>query len=88
MFIAIVHDIHDPDRFQERAKQVFPLPDALRVHHFLPASDLSEAVCLYEAPTIDAVRDYLDPALGDSSTQHYFPVAEQQAMGLPERMLT
>jgi hypothetical protein len=88
MFIAIVHDIHDPARFQARAEQVFPLPDALRVHHFLPASDLSEAVCLYEAPTIDAVRDYLDPALGDSSTQHYFPVAEQQAMGLPERVLT
>lgn len=83
MFIAITHDIHDPKQFQARAKHVFPLPPELHVHQFLPAEDLSEAVCLYEAPSLGEVREYLDGALGDSSTQHYFPVAEQQAMGLP-----
>jgi hypothetical protein len=85
MFIAIVHDIHDPDQFQARAEHVFPLPEELHVHHFLPATDLSEAVCLYEAPSVSQLRDYLDEKLGDSSTQHYFPVAERGAMGLPRR---
>lgn len=83
MFIAIEHDIHDPAQFQKCADDVFPLPDDLRVHHFLPASDLSRAVCLYEAPSIERLRYFLDPALGEASSQSYFAVAEEQAIGLP-----
>jgi hypothetical protein len=83
MFIAIKHDIHDPRSFQARAEDVFPLPEGLWLHHFLPADDLSEAVCLYEAPSVDHVRDHLDAKLGDASTQRYFPVSESHAVGLP-----
>ncbi|MFW6174781.1 MAG: hypothetical protein ACOC5K_03295 [Chloroflexota bacterium] len=87
MFIAIVHDIHDPAKFQECAQQVFPLPEGLRVHQFLPAMDLRRAVCLYEAPSIDQLRAYIDGTLGDASTQRYFPVAGEHAIGLPNREL-
>jgi hypothetical protein len=85
MFIAIEHEIHDPRRFEECAGRVFPLPSGLHVHQFLPATDLRRAVCLYEAPDVDAVRSHLDPVLGDASTQRYFPIAEAQAIGLPRR---
>jgi hypothetical protein len=85
MFVAIEHEIHDPARFQECAEQVFPLPAGLHVHQFFPATDLSKAVCLYETESIDQLRDYLDRALGESSTQYYFPVAEDHAIGLPTR---
>ncbi len=84
MFIAIEHDIHDPTRFQERAEGVFPLPDDLHLHQFLPAEDLSRAVCLYEAPSVDRVSEHLESRLGDASTQRYFPVADSQAVGLPD----
>lgn len=87
MFIAIEHRIHDADAFQERGEQVFPLPDDLHVHHFLPATDLSRASCLYEAPSVDRLRTFLDGKLGDASDQTYFPVAETAGMGLPERRL-
>jgi hypothetical protein len=87
MFVAIVHEIHDPAKFQQRAEQVFPLPGELHVHHFLPSTDLSQAVCLYETPSVERLSDYLDAALGDSSTQRYFPVAGQHAMGLPSPAL-
>jgi hypothetical protein len=83
MFIAIEHEIHDAAKFQKCAERVFPLPEGLRVHQFLPASDLSRAVCLYEAKSVDAVREHLDAALGEASTQRYFPVAEAHAIGLP-----
>ncbi len=83
MFIAIDHEIHDPERFQQCAEQVFPLPEGLHVHQFLPAPDLSKAACLYEAPSVERLQAYLDAALGDASTQHYFPVAETHAIGLP-----
>lgn len=87
MFIAIVHEIHDPTKFQQCAEEVFPLPEDLHVHYFLPATDLSQAVCLYEAPSVDRLRDYIDGTLRDASTQYYFPVADQHAMGLPVRQL-
>jgi hypothetical protein len=85
MFIAIEHKIHNPDRFQERGQQVFPLPEDLHVHHFLPATDLTRAVCLYEAPSVERLSSYLDGKLGDASTQRYYPVAEEVAIGLPGR---
>lgn len=84
MFIAIQHEIHDAEKFQQCAKEVFPLPEHLQLHQFYPATDMKEAVCLYEAPSIDQLSEYLDQKLNDSSTQHYFPVMTEHAMGLPE----
>lgn len=84
MFIAIEHHIHDPESFQKCAEDVFPLPDGLHVHQFFPATDMSRAVCLYEASTIERLSEYLDGTLGDSSTQQYFPIETEHAIGLPE----
>ncbi len=84
MFIAIEHKIHNPQKFQECAENVFPLPDDLHVHHFFPSQDMSRAVCLYEAPSIDRLSNYLDEKLNPASTQQYFPVLTEHAIGLPE----
>ena len=83
MFITIIHEIHDPKQFQECAQRVFPLPEGLHVHQFLPATDMRQAACLYEAPSVDQLRDYIDGTLGKASSQRYFPVNEQHAVGLP-----
>lgn len=83
MFIAIEHSIHDPEQFQKRAEDVFPLPDELHVHQFFPAEDMSRAVCLYEAPSVDQLSKYLNGKLGEASTQQYFPVNPEPAIGLP-----
>lgn len=85
MFVAIEHDIQDAAKFQQRAEKAFPLPDGLHVHIFLPASDLSYATCLYEAKSVDQVREFVDGLLGDSSRNRYFPVSEGHAIGLPRR---
>ncbi len=84
MFIAIEHEIHNPEQFQTCAEDVFPLPDELYVHQFFPAADMSRAVCLYEAPSIDLLSEYLDNKLREASTQHYFPVLSEHAIGLPD----
>ena len=84
MFIAIEHTIHDPEKFQKCAEEVFPLPDDLHVHQFFPAKDMSRAVCLYEAPSIKRLSEYLDAKLNPASTQQYFPVLTEHAIGLPE----
>jgi hypothetical protein len=84
MFIAIEHKIHDPKKFQQCAEEVFPLPGDLHVHQFFPAKDMSRAVCLYEAPSIERLSEYLDAKLNPASTQQYFPVLSEHAIGLPE----
>lgn len=84
MYIAIEHKIHDPEKFQICAEEVFPLPDDLHVHQFFPAKDMSRAVCLYEAPSIERLSEYLDGKLGESSTQQYFPVNTEHSIGIPE----
>jgi hypothetical protein len=86
MLIAIEHEIHDASAFQACAQEVFPLPSGLRIYHFLPATDMSRAACLYEAASVDELRDYIDGTLGDASTQRYFPVDEANAIGVPERV--
>lgn len=84
MYIAIEHEIHDPQKFQQCAEAVFPLPDHLHVHQFFPSADMKKAVCLYEAPSVEELSNYLEEKLHQASTQHYFPVLTEHAMGLPE----
>ncbi len=88
MFIAIEHEIHDPEKFQKCAEEVFPLPDDLHVHQFFPAPDLSRAVCLYEAPSVNRLSSYIDTKLNEASVQRYFPVLTEQAIGLPETVIS
>jgi hypothetical protein len=84
MYIVIQHDIQDPQLFQNCAEAVFPLPDHLQLHHFLPSADMKKAVCLYEAPSVENLSTYLDAKLNPASKQFYFPVLTEHAMGLPK----
>lgn len=84
MFIVIQHQIHNPEKFEESAKAVFPFPEELQVHQFLPAPDLTKAVCLYEAPSVERLSQYLDDKLNEASTQQYYPVLTEHAIGLPQ----
>ena len=82
MFIVIEHEIHNPEKFQACAEHIMPLPEGLHLHHFLPAPDLSRAWCLYEAQSVRQLSAHIDGTLKDASTQRYFPVDEQHAIGL------
>jgi hypothetical protein len=84
MYVIIQHQIHDPQSFQACAEKAFPLPEDLTVHFFLPARDFSHATCLYEAPSLERVRDFVDGLLGACCTNTYHAVAAEHAMGLPE----
>ena len=87
MFVAIYHEIHDRDLFKTKVNQMAPPPDSLRRHQFFTATDLTKAACLWEAPSIDELRSYIDPSLEPASTQTYFAVYEERAVGLPASQL-
>jgi hypothetical protein len=59
-------------------------PAGVEVFHFLPANDASAADCLWQADSLDALRDYLDPATRGISENTYFEVDSRLAMGVPQ----
>ena len=85
MYVGVMHRIHDADAFFSRGEALFDPPAGIRGITFCPSKDASEAICLWEGPSVDAVRGLIDGTMGDSSENTYFEVDAERAMGLPER---
>jgi hypothetical protein len=84
MRIGVVHRISDPERALESGQTLFEPHEGVQLLQFVPSRDMRNATCIWESDSIDTVRELVDGALGDTSTQTYFEVATDQAMGVPE----
>jgi hypothetical protein len=86
MHIAVVHRITDPEKFfsMDAEEVAGGGPPDVRGRQFFPSTDRSEAVCLWEADSIDSLRNYLDPATEGVAENKYFEVDAERSMGLPE----
>jgi hypothetical protein len=85
MYIVAQHRIKDAARFWSLSPQG---PGAPRLQAAYPSHDRTEGVCLWESDSIDALRDSLDPLVGDAAENTYFEVDVGFAVGLPERAAT
>ena len=84
MFFAVNHNISDPGQFWSRAQESLPnLPDGIKVHGVYPNADMNEAVCIWEADSLEQITDYLEGKTGDVSNNTYLVINEGNAMGLP-----
>jgi hypothetical protein len=88
MKVGVIHRISDPEAAQSAGQSLFEPHAGVQLLQFFPSQDLSTATCLWEAESIDAVRDLVDPTLGDASEQTYFAVATEQSVGLPQAAST
>jgi hypothetical protein len=86
MNIVAQHRITDPEKFSSMdAKEVAGGgPPGVQLRQFFPPQDGSVAICLWEADSIDTLRDYLDPATAGVTENTYFEVDEERALGLRE----
>ena len=86
MHVVVLHRITDSEKFfSVDAEEVAGGgPPGVQGRQFFPSQDRSVAVCLWEAPSIDTLRDYLDPATAGMSENTYFEVDGERATGLPE----
>jgi hypothetical protein len=87
MYVAIVHQVKDAQAFLSRGERLADAsnaPPGVVGRQFCPSKDLSAATCVWEAGSVDVVRDYVDPTLGDSSENTYFEINTEYALGLPE----
>ena len=85
MHVVVQHRITDSEKFfSANAEEVAGGgPPGVSGQQFFPSQDRSVAVCLWETPSIDALRDYLDPATAGMSANTYFEIDEERALGLP-----
>jgi hypothetical protein len=84
MKIGVIHRISDPETAQSRGQSLFSPPEGVQLLQFCPSQDFSTATCIWEADSVEEVRNLVDPTLGDASEQTYFAVAAEQAVGLPQ----
>lgn len=83
MFVSIHHQIHDGTLWKAKIVAMPRPPAGLRRQQFLTSTDFTQTACLWETPSIDELRGYIDPSLEPASTQTYFQVYEERAVGLP-----
>lgn len=84
MFISVIHRVNDPDAFEAAVVSATPkLPADLKVHLTATSDDRSTVICLWEAPSVDKVRDVVEAHLGHASKNEYIPINPSKSMGLP-----
>ncbi len=87
MFVAVEHEISDPERFWGKAQEIVPtLPANLKLHHCFPNKDGSRGICVWEGESVVAVKSFLEPKVGDVSSNDYFEVENKEAVALPSQL--
>jgi len=83
MHVTAIHSISDPERFWSAIQQAGDPPEGMTLHSTLPSPDGSKAVCLWEADSVERVRGLVEETTGNASSNEFFEVDEQRALGLP-----
>ena len=83
MYIVVNHAISNPEKFWGLAKAM-TVPAALRLHSVFPSTDGAKGTCLWEAQSVDAVKQFVDGATNAFSKNDYMAVEAGSALGLPK----
>jgi hypothetical protein len=91
MYVVVQHQIKDPQPAFSRGEKLIKnegAPAGVRVLQFYPSADGSAVTCLWEADSVEAIQEYVDSTLGDSSENTCYEVDTEQAfadrpLGLP-----
>jgi hypothetical protein len=89
MYILVQHSISEPVKFLKAAEELnAKLPASVKLHHVFSAPDGTKAVCVWEASTITAVKDLLEPATAKFGRNDYFEVPNKEGIVLPTIAVT
>jgi hypothetical protein len=82
MYVIVIHQFQDPPAAFERGQKLVMnegAPPGVRGLQFYPATDGSAAACLWESDSVEAIQEYVDSTLGDTSVNTCFEVDSEQA---------
>jgi hypothetical protein len=80
MHVIAIHSISDPDAFWGGQ---LDLPSGTVLSTVAPNNDGKRAICIWETDSVDTVRNLVEAAAGQISSNEYFAVDEGKAQGLP-----
>lgn len=82
MYILVHHTVHDPDVFWSTVERS-EIPSGLTLHQSIPARDGSRATCLWEGPSVEAVRGFVEPLVGSAATNEYSEAENREGVAMP-----
>jgi hypothetical protein len=82
MYVVAQHTFLDREKALEVGQALFNPPAGITLHYFLPNMDMSKAVCLWEADSLETVKNLVDSTLGSTAKNEFFAVDTTQARGL------
>ncbi len=83
MYIVASHTISNPEKFWNLAKST-PVPAPLKLHCVFPSTDGARGTCVWEAQSVDAVKQFVETLTSAFSKNDYMVVESVNAMGLPK----
>jgi hypothetical protein len=82
VYVVVQHQFKDPQTAFARGQRLIKnegAPAGVRGLQFYPSNEGSAATCLWEAPSVAAVQEYVDVTLGDSSENVCYGVDAEHA---------
>lgn len=89
MHVSVHHTITDTQKWEQitrnmkTAVEQGKLPQGLKGLMYLPGTDGRKADCLWEAQSLDALKNFLDRETGTAARNEYFQINSAAAFGLP-----
>ena len=80
MYVVAIHSISDPDAFWGGE---LDLPEGTTLPTAIPNTDGTRGVCIWESDSVDTVKNLVDGATSEISSNEFFAVDDQKAQGLP-----
>jgi hypothetical protein len=76
MHIGVIHRISDPEAFEQAEQKALEagLPEGIGLPVSAATSDHSTAICIWEGPSVDAIRDLVESTVGEYSDNEYYEV--------------
>ena len=81
--------ITNPQKWEQVSKNIMAIveqgrqPPGLKGLMYLPGADGRKADCVWETPSLDTLRSFLDRETGSAARNDYFQINTQAAFGLP-----
>jgi hypothetical protein len=90
MHAVIHHAISDTTKWDQSSKRIMSmieqrrLPKGFKALEYLPSMDGRKAVCVWEADSMNGLRDFIERETAGAARNDYFEIKVSDAIGLPK----
>ncbi len=80
MYVGAIHRVSDPEGFTKAEGEAIAagLPDGFSLPIHAATPDHAVGICIWEGPSVDAVRDLVESVVGQYSENEYFEMELDQ----------